>query len=191
MGFVVDVNGGADLLDLALGHDHHRVRHGQGLLLVVGDEDKGDARLLLDFFQLHLHVLAQLQVQGAQGLVQQQHLGMGHQGPGNGHPLLLAAGQAGDGAVLKPLQGHQGEHLGDFGLNLLLGDLLLPQGEGHVFKDVQVGEEGVLLEHRVHVPLVGGDVVDFVAQEDNVPLVRGFEAADEAEHGGFAAARGA
>ena len=59
-GLVIDVQGGADLLDIALVHDHDGVRHGQGLLLVVGDIDKGDAHLLLNVLQLHLHVLAQL-----------------------------------------------------------------------------------------------------------------------------------
>ena len=178
-------------MDLSLGHDHHRVGHGQGLLLVVGDKDEGDARLLLDLFQFHLHVLAQLQVQGPQGLVQQQDLGAGHQGPGDGHPLLLAAGQAGDSAVFKTAQGHQREHLVDLGLNLPLGHLLLPKGEGHVFKDVQMGEEGILLKNSVDVPFVGGHVVDFLAQKEDIALIRGLKAADEPEHGGLSAARGA
>ena len=101
---VVDVLRGADLLDLALVHDHDGVAHGQGLLLVVGDIDKGDAHLLLDALELDLHILAQLQVQGAQRLVQQQHLGPVHQRPGNGHPLLLAAGELMDLRCSKPLR---------------------------------------------------------------------------------------
>ena len=138
----------------------------------MGDKDEGDARLLLDLFQLHLHVLAQLQVQGPKGFVQQQDLGAGHQGPGDGHPLLLAAGQAGDSAVFKTTQGHQREHLVDLGLNLPLGHLLLPKGEGHVFKDVQMGEEGILLKNSVDVPFVGGHVVDFLAQKEDIALIR-------------------
>ena len=50
-------------------------------------------RLLLHVFQLQLHLLAQLQVQGAQGFVQQEHLGLVDQRPGDGHTLLLSAGE--------------------------------------------------------------------------------------------------
>ena len=35
----------------------------------------------------------------------------------------------------------------------VLVHLLLPEGKGHVLIDVQVGEEGVLLKHRVHMAL--------------------------------------
>ena len=50
-----------------------RSRHGQRFFLVVGDIDEGDARALLDALELDLHVLAQLEVQGAERLVEQQH----------------------------------------------------------------------------------------------------------------------
>ena len=69
LGLVINVDGGADLLDVSLIHDDDRVGHGEGLLLIVGDVDEGDAHLLLNLFQLDLHVLAQLQIQGAQRLV--------------------------------------------------------------------------------------------------------------------------
>ncbi len=126
-GLVIDVLRGADLLDPARVHHHHCVGHGQGLLLVVGDVDKGDAHGLLDALQLVLHILAQLQVQGAQGLVQQQDLGPVHQGPGDGHPLLLPAGELGDPALFKALQVDHLQHLHDPVVDLLLGqlDLLL------------------------------------------------------------------
>ena len=103
----------------------------------------------------------------------------------------MATRQAGDSAVFKTAQGHQREHLVDLGLNLPLGHLLLPKGEGHVFKDVQVGKEGILLKNSVDVPFVGGHVVDFLAQEEDFALIRGLKAADEPEHGGLSAARGA
>ena len=73
----------------------------QGLFLVVGDEDKRDAGVFLNLFQLLLHILAQLQVQCAQRLIQQQNLRLVDQRPGDGHPLLLAAGKACDPPVGK------------------------------------------------------------------------------------------
>ena len=80
-------------------------RHGQGLLLVVGDIDEGDAHGLLDALKFVLHVLAQPHIQRPQGLIQQQHLGTVHQGAGNGHPLLLSAGQGRHRALLKAPSG--------------------------------------------------------------------------------------
>ena len=68
-------------------------RHGERLFLVVGDVDEGDAQLLLHRLELDLHLLAQLQIQRAQRLVQQQHLRLVDQRARDGDALLLAAGQ--------------------------------------------------------------------------------------------------
>lgn len=54
-------------------HHRHAVGHGQNLALVVGDLEKGDAGAGLDLFQFGAHVPAQLQVQGRERLVEQEH----------------------------------------------------------------------------------------------------------------------
>ena len=54
--------------------DGQAVAHRQRLLLVVGDVDEGDADLALDALELDLHLLAQLEVERAERLVEQQHL---------------------------------------------------------------------------------------------------------------------
>ena len=66
-----------------------------------------------------------------------------------------------------------------------------PQGEGHILKDVQVGEESVALKDGVHVALVGRHVVDPIAHEDHIALIRCLKAADDAQRCGLAAAGGA
>ena len=125
---VVNILRSADLLDLARVHDHHGVRHGQGLLLIVGDIDKGDAHGLLDALKLILHVLAQAQVQCAQRLVQQQDLGPVDQSAGDGHALLLSAGQRGYRALLKSVEVDHVEHLHDTVMDLLLRQFDLALG---------------------------------------------------------------
>ena len=90
---VVDILRPADLLNAALVHHDYSVGHGQGLFLIVGYIYKRNSHGLLDTFQLVLHVFSQSQIQRTQGLVQQQHLRLVDQRPGNGYPLLLAAGQ--------------------------------------------------------------------------------------------------
>ena len=49
--------------------------------------------LPLDPLELDLHRLAELEVERAQRLVQQEGTGIVHQGAGQGHPLLLPAAQ--------------------------------------------------------------------------------------------------
>ena len=73
-GRVVDLAGRAELVDPALVHDRDAVGHGHRLLLVVRDHDEGDADVALDRLELDLHGLAELQVQRAERLVEQQHL---------------------------------------------------------------------------------------------------------------------
>ena len=71
-----------------------RSRHGQRLLLVVGDEDQGDAELLLQLLQLELHLLAQLAVERAERLVAQAApRGSITMRAGQRDALLLAAGE--------------------------------------------------------------------------------------------------
>ena len=94
----------------------------------MGDIDEGDAHGLLDALKLVLHVLAQTQVQCAQRLVQQQDLGPVDQGPGNGHTLLLSAGQGGDGALFKTVEVDHVEHLHHPVVDLLLTKLNLALG---------------------------------------------------------------
>jgi hypothetical protein len=76
-------------------HHGDGVGHGHGLLLVVRDVDEGQAHLGLDPLELDLHLTAQLEVEGAERLVEQEHLGAVDQGPGHGDPLLLTTGELG------------------------------------------------------------------------------------------------
>ena len=61
----------------------------------MGHEDHRDARILLHPLQFVAHFKPQPRVQIGQRLVQKQHLGLHHQGPRQGQPLLLPAGHFG------------------------------------------------------------------------------------------------
>ena len=67
---LVDVFGRADLLNEAVAHDGNAVGEVERLLLVVRDVEEGNAGALLYVLELALHLLAQLEVECAQGLVQ-------------------------------------------------------------------------------------------------------------------------
>ena len=61
--------------------------------------------------QLDLHLLAQLEVEGAERLVEEQHLGAVDERPGEGDALALAAAELVRLAVAEPRQAHRLEHL--------------------------------------------------------------------------------
>ena len=60
----------AELHDLAIVEDRHAVGHGKRLSLVVGDEYESDAELFLQRLEFFLHLLAKLQIERAERLVQ-------------------------------------------------------------------------------------------------------------------------
>ena len=170
----------------------------------MGHVDEGDAHLLLDALELDLHILAELQVQGTQRLVQKQHLGPVHQSPGDGHPLLLAAGEGVGLAVLKALEADDLQHFHDPLVDLLLGNFYLPlsggvigvrpplhpQAERNIFIDVQVRKQGVFLENGIDLPLIGRNVINPHTVEQDVSGRRSREAANDPQRGGLTAPAG-
>jgi hypothetical protein len=90
-GLVVDVGGGAELHDVALVHHRQAVGHRERLLLVVGDVQESDPDALLQRPELDLEAAAELGVERAERLVEQQHRGPQHQCPRERDALLLTA----------------------------------------------------------------------------------------------------
>ena len=81
------------LLDAALVHHRDPVAHRERLALVVRDEDERDPELGLERLELDLEVLAQLRVERAERLVEQQHARPQHERARERDTLLLSAGQ--------------------------------------------------------------------------------------------------
>ncbi len=91
--FPVQVFRGAYLDQLASLHDGHAIGDCHGLFLIVRDEQKGNPHLSLEFFQIFAKPFANLGVECRQGLVEQKHLGLEHQGAGQCYALFLPARQ--------------------------------------------------------------------------------------------------
>ena len=115
---LVEVALAADLADLALGHHHEAVRHGQRLLLVVRDHDGGEPELALQLADLDAHLLAQLGVEIGQRLVEQQHVGPDRERARERDALLLAAGQLARQPRRKAVEPHQPQRLARARLDL-------------------------------------------------------------------------
>ena len=75
----------------------------------MGDVDRGHADPFLQLPQLEAHALAQLGVEIAQGLVEQQHAGLEHDRAREGHALLLTAGELTGAAIAVLFEAHQRE----------------------------------------------------------------------------------
>ena len=68
-----------NLPDHATVHHGGAVGHRQGLVLIMGDDNEGNTDGMLQAHQFQPHGLAQLGVQRAQRLIQQQHIRAGQQ----------------------------------------------------------------------------------------------------------------
>ena len=79
---VVYILGRTNLLDYTVVHNNNTVAHGQSLFLIVSNIDKGDSERLMHFLQLHLHILAHLEVKSRQRFVQQEHFRFVHDSSG-------------------------------------------------------------------------------------------------------------
>ena len=110
----------------------------------MGDEHHG-IPLGVELLEEAQHLPAGAGVQGAGGLVGQDHRGVARQRPGDGHPLLLAAGElAGQVFALvrqpHPLQRADGPLMA-FGS----GHSGVEEGQLHVLQHVELGNQIVLL----------------------------------------------
>jgi hypothetical protein len=168
-------------------HDCEAVGHRQRLLLVVRDVEEGDSDLLLERLQLDLQRLAELRVEGSERLVEEQHGRVEDERPSQSDALLLAAGELRGLAPLVSRELHELERLSDALADLGLRPLRPLQAEGDVVEDVQVREEGVVLEDGVHVAVVRRRVRDVGAVQENLTGGRLLEAGDHAQGRGLPA----
>ena len=87
-----------------------------------------------------LHLLAQLQVERAERLVEQQHARAVHERARECNALALAAGELARPALLVAAEAHHLERLGGAPAALLLADLRDPQPVFHVLAHRHVGK---------------------------------------------------
>ena len=175
------------LLDAPAVHHRDAVGHRERLLLVVGHVDRGDPDLALQALELDLHVVAQLLVERAERLVEQQDGGAGDEGSRQRHALLLAARELAGIARAVARKLDEGEGLGHPPGDLRLVHALHAQAEADVLDDGAVREEGVVLEHHPDAPPVRGHPGDAAAVDRHVAGVRRHEAGHRAQRGGLAA----
>ena len=146
------IRGAVFLHHSALFHDRHPVADCFDHSHLVGDEDDGQIQLPVQVLQQLQNGLSGIRVQCGGGLVGEEDLRVVGQGAGDGHALLLAAGQlAGIGVHLVP-QVHQIQKLQHPVLDLLLFQPGVPEGISHVFKNRVSVQQVEVLEDHADVP---------------------------------------
>ena len=188
---VIDLPRRAHLLHMAAAHDNDVVGDGHCLGLVVGDVDRGDTHLLLDLTDLGTHGDTQLCVQVGQRLVEEQDARLQDQGSRQRDTLLLTAGQLVRHTGFHAVHLDQLQDVQDLLTDHILRELAELQSVSHVVEHVDVRQQSVALEHHCRVSLVGRQVVDCLAADIDLALVRALESRDHAEDGGLSAAGGA
>ena len=182
---VIDLVGGADLFDLALAHDDDAVGEFQRLLLVVGDEDGGVAGGVVDIAQPAAKLAADLSVERAERLVEQQHFWLDRHGARKRDALALAAGELGGISLLQPGELHEVKQLGGAAANLRLGRPRRAgphfQAEADILGDGHVLEQRVMLEHEADIALLHGLVGSVLVAEIDRAAGRPLQPGDQAK----------
>ena len=117
-------------------YHQHPVRQGQGFVAIVGDVQHGDTSFFAYAGHEAVHLRASLVVKRAEGLIEQQHLGLEGKRPAQGRALGFAAAEP----CHRPIQqGLQSQPVGK-GLGAsLVGGAAYAQGELQIFT-VMVGK---------------------------------------------------
>ena len=108
---------------------------------------EGEADIPLDLLQLDLHLPAQLQVEGAERLIEQEQGRTVHDGAGQGDALLLPAGELRRAPLREVVELDEAERLVRETARVV--DAAALQPERDVLDDRHVREERVALEHGV------------------------------------------
>ncbi len=157
---VIDVVGGADLLDLALAHDAEAIGQFEGFFLIMGDEDRGVAGAVVHFAQPLAQLAADLGIKRAKGLVEQQHGGLDGEGPGERDALALAARELVGIALFEARELDQIEQLHGAAADLAGGRAggarAHLEAERDVLEDRHMAEQRIVLEHEADIALLDG-----------------------------------
>ena len=143
-----DLLGRADLDELPFIHEVDAVSCLAGECHLMGDHDHRAALVGEALHHLE-HLANKRRVQRACRFVEQQHLGLHREGPGDGHALPLTAGQAGRIFVALLPQPDLGQvRLGQFGRLFLVHPLQMDRRLDDVPDHGQMRKEVELLEQH-------------------------------------------
>ena len=193
-GVAEEVERRAAVQDAAGAEEQDMVGEGEAFVLIVRDQQHRDAEGGFHFEDDGVEVGAEGGVEAAARFIEEEGLGFGDQGAGDGGALFLSAGEFAGVAAGEVGQFEAFEEFGDAAVAFEAGQTV--GGKGEVFAHGHVREEGVVLEDvaagafaREEMDFRAAVVEDAVAEED-ASGVGLHEAGDGVEREGFAGAAG-
>ncbi len=172
-------------------HHHDHIREGKGLILGMGDLNKRHTKLFLEAAQFAAGFDPEGFVKGAQGFVQEQHLGTVGEGTGEGNPLLLTTAELGGFAVGEGFHAHEGEHFFNDGSAIALRYAPHFQAKSHIIPNRFMGKKRVVLKHHGGISLGGRLFRYSLSANENITGCNRFMTRQHSEGGGFSATTGA
>ncbi len=151
----IDVFRGRHLLEAPAIHHRDLVRHRHRFGLIMGHHDGGDAEATLQLAQLLAHRETQLGIEGGERLVEQEHRRLDDQRAGEGHTLLLTAGELPRAALGELLHLDQPQGPRHALARLRARHAAHAQPERHVARDREMREQREVLEHHAKRSMPG------------------------------------
>ena len=122
--------------------------------MVVRDVHERRPHRPLELHHLVLHLASELQVEGTEGLVEQEHRRILHDRPCERRPLLLTAGQLVYPPLRHLLEAHQTQRIGDPLRALVASDALHLEAELDIRANVHMREQRIALKYGVSRPRI-------------------------------------
>src|SRR5690606_26686920 len=169
-------------------HDADAIRERKRFLLIVRDQNRRDLELALHLTNRAAQLFADLRIERAERLVEQQHLRLVRERSCNRHALLLSAGELGRQAVVHAFERDEAQQL--FAPFDALGGLQAthPQRKFNVLADAHVFEEGVVLKHEPDAAMARGHVSDVAPVQSDAPVIDAAQTRDRTQQRRLAAA---
>ena len=191
LGCKVDLTRRADLGNRPLLHHDHAIAEFHGLGLIVGHIDCGDPERPQQAVQFAAQPVAQRRIERGQRFVQQQDARPDRDRARQRHALALAAGELIDATVLQPGDVGQRDQFGHARCALLVSYAADLEAIADIVGHAHVGKQRVGLEHHADIAPLDRHWRHVLAVEQHPAASVGqFEAGDDAQHGGLAAAGG-
>ena len=153
------------------------------------NEDEGDTQRPLQRLQFLLHLLAQLEVERTERLVEQQHLRLVDERAGERHALPLPTGKLARLTLAVGRQLHQFQCVFSRLNAFRLSDPLYHQAVCDVVEDIEVRKQRIVLEDGIDVAPVGRNSFSLLTEYVDMARSRLLETRDQAKAGRLAGAR--
>ena len=150
----------------------HPVRNHEGFGLIVGYKQGCDACFSLNILYQLTHLLAQIGIEVAQGLIQQQNGRLQYQGPGQTYALLLATGQLVDFALPQAVKFRQLHDFPNFKTGIPALKPLHTHSESDVLGHIHKREQKGLLEYHDRIALFRRQILDRLPVNYDFTLMR-------------------